>query len=128
MITYRAAKGSDLTPAEVDANFNELDTNKVDKGAFAANNTLLIKNNAGVITQITVANNRIIARLATGEIKAITAAELIGMIFPANTGWGAPTGTATKTTFVTSTVTLSQLAERVKALTDALMAAGIITT
>jgi hypothetical protein len=34
------------------------------------------------------------------------------------TGWGAPTGTATKTTFDTTTVTLPQLAERVKAMID----------
>lgn len=35
-----------------------------------------------------------------------------------STGWGTPTGTATKTTFDTATVTLPQLAERVKALID----------
>ena len=34
------------------------------------------------------------------------------------TGWGAPTGTATRTTFDTTTVTLAQLAERTKALID----------
>jgi hypothetical protein len=34
------------------------------------------------------------------------------------TGWAAATGTATRTTFDTATVTLSQLAERVKALID----------
>ena len=34
------------------------------------------------------------------------------------TGWVAPTGTPTRTTFATSTVTLSQLAETVKALID----------
>lgn len=34
------------------------------------------------------------------------------------TGWGAPTGTATRTAFDTATVTLAQLAERVKALLD----------
>lgn len=33
-------------------------------------------------------------------------------------GWEAPTGTATRTTFDTATVTLPQLAERVKALLD----------
>ncbi|PDQ19892.1 hypothetical protein CN311_17180 [Mesorhizobium sanjuanii] len=34
----------------------------------------------------------------------------------AKTGWGVPTGTFTRTTYVTSTVTLPQLAERVAAL------------
>lgn len=41
-----------------------------------------------------------------------------------STGWGAPTGTATKTTFNTATVTLPQLAERVKALLDHLLLRG----
>lgn len=42
------------------------------------------------------------------------------------TGWGAPTGTATRTTFATSTVTLPQLAERLKALIDDLTSHGLI--
>lgn len=42
------------------------------------------------------------------------------------TGWGAPSGTATRTTFDTSTVTATQLAERVKALIDDLTTHGII--
>lgn len=42
------------------------------------------------------------------------------------TGWTAATGTATRTTFVTSTVTLPQLAERVKAVIDDLLAHGLI--
>lgn len=44
------------------------------------------------------------------------------------TGWGAPTGTPTRTTFDTTTVTLPQLAERVKALIDDLMTHGMIQT
>lgn len=42
------------------------------------------------------------------------------------TGWAAPTGTATRTTFNTATVTLAQLAERVKALIDDLTTHGLI--
>lgn len=43
------------------------------------------------------------------------------------TGWTtAATGTATRTTFDTATVTLSQLAERFKALTDDLRTHGLI--
>ena len=41
-------------------------------------------------------------------------------------GWSAPTGTATRTTFATGTVTLPQLAERVKALIDDLTTHGLI--
>lgn len=42
------------------------------------------------------------------------------------TGWGAATGTATRTTFATGSVTLPQLAERVKALVDDLIAHGMV--
>jgi hypothetical protein len=42
------------------------------------------------------------------------------------TGWVAPTGTATRTAFATSTVTTAQLAERVKALIDDLTTHGLI--
>ena len=41
-------------------------------------------------------------------------------------GWSAPTGTATRTTFATSTVTLPELAGKVKALIDDLIAHGLI--
>lgn len=44
------------------------------------------------------------------------------------TGWAAPTGTATRTTFATSSVTTEQLAERVKALIDDLTSHGLIGT
>jgi hypothetical protein len=42
------------------------------------------------------------------------------------TGWGAATGTATRSTFVTGSVTLPTLAEHVKALIDDLTAYGLI--
>lgn len=42
------------------------------------------------------------------------------------TGWGSPTGTATRTAFDTSTVTTPQLAERVKALIDDQKTHGMI--
>jgi hypothetical protein len=42
------------------------------------------------------------------------------------TGWAVPTGTATRTAFDTSSVTLQQLAERLKALIDDLTSHGLI--
>lgn len=42
------------------------------------------------------------------------------------TGWASPTGTAARTAFATSTVTLEQLAQRVKALIDDLGVHGLI--
>ena len=44
------------------------------------------------------------------------------------TGWTAATGSATRTTFATTTVTTEQLAERVKALIDDLITHGLIGT
>jgi len=44
------------------------------------------------------------------------------------TGWTAATGTATRTTFATSTVTLEVLAQHVKALIDDLITHGLIGT
>ncbi|HEV2816055.1 MAG TPA: hypothetical protein VGW40_02370 [Allosphingosinicella sp.] len=42
------------------------------------------------------------------------------------TGWGAPTGTASRATFETSGATVGQLAQRLKALIDDLIAHGLI--
>ena len=42
------------------------------------------------------------------------------------TGWAAPTGTSTRSTFATSTVTTEQLAERVKAMYEDLKAHGLV--
>lgn len=49
-------------------------------------------------------------------------------VFTTNTltGWAAPSGTATRTTFDTATVTLPQLAERVKALIDDLTSRNVL--
>ena len=44
------------------------------------------------------------------------------------TGWAAATGTATRTTFATTTVTTEQLAQRLKALIDDLISHGLIGT
>jgi hypothetical protein len=59
---------------------------------------------------------------ATGSYKVGTN-NVVGSRKP---GWAAPTGTATRTTFGTTTVTTEQLAERVKALIDDLASHGLI--
>ena len=51
-----------------------------------------------------------------------------GVVGSRKTGWTAATGTPTRTTFATSTVTLPQLAEHVKALIDDLISHGLIGT
>jgi len=63
-----------------------------------------------------------------GDINTSEAYGVDGVQVVANrrTGWTAATGTATRTSFATSTVTTEQLAERVKALIDDLANHGLI--
>lgn len=61
--------------------------------------------------------------ISTGYTLSIAGAQIATS---RRTGWAAPTGTATRTTFNTATVTLTQLAERVKALIDDLTTHGLI--
>lgn len=68
-----------------------------------------------------------------GRIRADAGYDLLGLqvVGARKTGWSLATGTATRTTFATTTVTLAQLAERVKALIDDLHSTaghGLITT
>ena len=61
--------------------------------------------------------------LASGKALSVAGTQVVSA---RRTGWAAPTGTATRTSFATSTVTTAQLAERVKALIDDLSAHGLI--
>jgi hypothetical protein len=61
----------------------------------------------------------------TGNSYKVNNVAVVGATKP---GWTAATGTATRTTFVTSTVTTEQLAQRVKALLDDLISHGLIGT
>lgn len=79
-ITYRNIKGSDLTPAEVDNNFLTLDQDKLNKSVLANNNTLLIKDASGNLVELQVDFSRIVGRLATGEIIALTKVQLKGLL------------------------------------------------
>jgi len=59
----------------------------------------------------------------TGQVYRVNGTQVVAA---RRTGWTAATGTATRTTFATSTVTTAQLAERVKALIDDLLAHGLL--
>jgi len=63
--------------------------------------------------------------VATGKVYKIGTFQVVGA---RKTGWVAPTGTATRTAFATTTVTLPQLAEALKALIDDLTLHGLIGT
>ena len=84
-------------------------------GAIAGNSALTFDVGAGDL-------------FVSGVVNSNTHIEVLGtkIIGPRRTGWGGATGTATRTTFATSTVTLVQLAERMKALIDDLSTHGII--
>lgn len=80
--------------------------------------------NAGVEADALVIDNTGAVNLA----QATGALSINGtqVVTARRTGWGAPTGSATRTAFDTTTVTTTQLAERVKALVDDLRTHGLI--
>lgn len=115
-----------------------------DNPAIAATNTGVIYTNASTVyidgaptasTNVTITNPYALyvnagtsffggnVNLSTGNEYRINNTKVVGARV---TGWGAATGTATRTTFATSTVTTAQLAERVKALIDDLITHGLI--
>lgn len=63
--------------------------------------------------------------LASGKTLRVNSTQVVTA---RQTGWAAATGTATRTTFATGSVTTAQLAERVKALIDDLISHGLIGT
>jgi hypothetical protein len=78
---------------------------------------------AGTLTlSLTAAPTYLNIHDSSGQLR-INGTKVMG---PRITGWGAPTGTATRSTFDTTTVTLQALAERVKALIDDGFAHGSI--
>lgn len=117
-----------------------------DNPAIAASNLTVTYTNASTVyvdgaptagTNVTVTNPYALyvnagasffggnVNLSTGNEYRINNTKVVGARI---TGWAAPTGTATRTTFATSTVTTTQLAERVKALIDDLISHGLIGT
>lgn len=87
-------------------------------GTFTNHDFGLFRNAAVVGTLTTLGLN-----LASTKTLSVNGTQVLTS---RRTGWGAPTGTATRTTFATTTVTLPQLAERVKALIDDLMTHGAL--
>lgn len=209
-IILRTVKGEPLTNAEIDGNFAYLDDIKLEASVLNENNAMLVRDNGGNITKIVVPLSRIVGRLASGEIKALTVNEVKGLLEIAiedidglqatldakagtdlattteaglmgtvdkskldgiengatandtdanlkdrsnhtgeqeittvtglqdalngkqaaivpDSGWFAPTGLSSKNTYDTDTVTTQQLAQRVKAIYEALVSLGILT-
>lgn len=112
---------------------------KTDEGTFSNSEAVILGNgqrvswfSAGVRNASLVGGSTSLAlsnalfNVANPVSGAALQAAGVTVVGTRKTGWAAPTGTATRTTFATSTVTTTQLAERVKGLIDDLIAHGLI--
>lgn len=90
--------------------------------ASSVTSYLQLNANGGNLTFGNGGANILDIQSATGEYR-MNGTKVVGA---RQTGWAAATGTATRTTFDTATVTTAQLAERVKALIDNLITHGLI--
>jgi hypothetical protein len=77
--------------------------------------------NGTSVEALRISNAQVSAQ--NGTVFAVSGTKVVGT---RQTGWTAATGTATRSTFVTSTVTLEVLAQHVKALIDDLITHGLI--
>jgi hypothetical protein len=115
-----SAAASPLTLNSTGSNANKLILQDagVTRGGFGCNSTygLLIMDSALAAIRFSVVNG------ATPEIHLNSTR----VVTTRRTGWGAPTGSATRSAFDTATATAAQLAERLKALIDDLTAHGLI--
>lgn len=133
-IRKRAAQ-FDLTTADASNTVVEVNTPNATKGIVVnapGSPRQVANNNAGISVYCTDSSH--LAILTDGYIHSFgiintnTSFTVLdtNVVSQRRTGWAAPTGTATRTTFNTATVTLAQLAERVKALIDDLTTHGLI--
>jgi len=91
----------------------------LDLNAQQSGSRIALQNQGSDVVSIDAAG----ANLASGKVLKVSGTQVVAS---RRTGWGAATGTATRTTFATGSVTLPQLAEHVKALIDDLIAHGLI--
>jgi hypothetical protein len=87
---------------------------------ITADGLVLINNTSGTERLSVFGNVRI---MGSGNGLMVGADKVVAS---RRTGWAAPTGTATRSAFDTSSATVGQLAERLKALIDDLTAHGLI--
>jgi hypothetical protein len=105
---------------EYDGSILFLDALGAEVGRFSTAGNLLLGNTTGT-EKLSVTGN--IQLTSTADSYRVGTNNVVGS---RKTGWTAPTGTATRTTFDTATVAVADLAERVKALIDDLTSHGLI--
>lgn len=87
---------------------------------YVSGNTLIYGGNGFAGTFQATGNFNVISAVGAYKVDGVQ------VVQTRKTGWSPPTGTATRSAFATSSVTLPQLAERVKALIDDLTTHGLI--
>lgn len=78
------------------------------------------------ITGGTVSGLTSLAVAGDADVSGDYKVDAVKVVSNRRTGWGAPSGTASRATFETSGATVGQLAQRLKALIDDLLAHGLI--
>jgi len=106
----------------------QLELQTTSAGAAGAAVRVIVTPSGNVLINNTTGTERL---SVTGNIQLTATADsyMVGtnnVVGSRKTGWAAPTGTATRSAFATSSVTTTQLAERVKALIDDLTSHGLI--
>ncbi|MBI1228223.1 MAG: hypothetical protein GC192_23520 [Bacteroidetes bacterium] len=79
-LTLRAVKGEELTHNELDQNFSNLNTDKLEKSLFGSNHVVLIKNGSGEVVEVVVSEQQVLGRLTGGQIKGLTTTELKALV------------------------------------------------
>ncbi len=127
-VTRRHAAGSDWTGTNIRVQ-RDVDGTKmgfIDFGINGSSANQGLGFGSNTTTHFTIASDgtNVNVTSASGEFRV----NGTKVVTSRRTGWAAATGTATRTTFDTTTVTTAQLAERVKALIDDLTTHGLIGT
>jgi hypothetical protein len=117
----------DGTPATGDMPM-ELYLRTREQGSLGVSRRLKVTPNGNVLINTTTGTERL---SVTGNIQLTSTADSYkvgtnNVVGSRKTGWAAPTGTATRTTFDTATVAVADLAQRLKALIDDLTSHGLI--
>jgi hypothetical protein len=119
LISLKSATVNDRNAVSIDGIW----TDATDATRTSAFQVRTVSSGGALTTRLTVGATAV--NLASGVNLQINSTQVVTS---RRTGWAAATGTPTRTTFDTTTVTLPQLAERVKALLDDLITHGLIGT
>lgn len=127
IIAYINSVASGMQPLDSDLTaIAALATTSFGRGLLVLANAAALRSAAGLIigTDVQAQDSDLsaIAALATTSF-----GRGLLTLASAASGWGSPTGTATRTTFDTATVTLPQAAEHLKAVIDDLKTLGLFS-